>query len=113
MIESITISENVVATPTKERFSEEKEAPRGEKQVEKQSETVESSQVTELVAEIKREMIRNVDLQFAVHEETGRVVVTVIEESTGQVIREIPPSEVLKLAASLEKTIGIIFDQKG
>ena len=113
MIESITIPENSVATPNKVRFSDVKEAPRGEKQAEKQPITPESSQMSELVADIKNEMIRNVGLQFAVNEDTGRVVVTVIDESTGKVIREIPPSEVLKLAASLDKTIGIIFDQKG
>ena len=113
MIESITISENSVASHNKLRFSEVKEAPRGGKGVEKQPETLESSQRSELVADIQREMIRNVGLQFAVNEETGRVVVTVIDESTGQVIREIPPSEVLKLAASFGKAIGIIFDQKG
>lgn len=113
MIESITISENSVPKPNTASFSDVREAPRGEKHVEKQAETLESSQVSELVAEIKSEMIRNVDLQFNVHEDTGRVVVTVIDESTGKVIREIPPEEVLKLAASFEKTIGIIFDQKG
>ena len=113
MIEAITISENRVATPSKASFSEVREAPRGVKEVEKQPETAESSQLSELIAEIKHEMIRDVGLQFNVHEDTGRVVVTVIEESTGQVIREIPPSEVLKLAASFEKTVGIIFDQKG
>jgi len=113
MIESLTISEKSVATPNTVRFSEEKDAPRGGKQAEKQPETLESSQMSELVADIKNQMIRNVGLQFVVHEDTGRVVVTVIDESTGQVIREIPPSEVLKLAASLDKSIGIIFDQKG
>ena len=113
MIESLTISEKSVATPNTVKISEVKEAPRGGKQAEKQPNTVESSQISELVADIKNEMIRNVGLHFVVHEDTGRVVVTVIDESTGQVIREIPPSEVLKLAARLDKTIGIIFDQKG
>lgn len=113
MIESITISENSVAKPNTVRFSEEKDAPRGGKPAEEQPNTSESSQMSELVADIKNEMIRNVGLQFVVHEDTGRVVVTVIDESTGEVIREIPPSEVLKLAASIDKAIGIIFDQKG
>ena len=113
MIESLTITENSVAKPDTGKFSEAKKAPRGEKQAEKQPETVESSQMSELVADIKNEMIRNVNLQFVVHEDIGRVVVTVIDESTGKVIREIPPSEVLKLAENIDKAIGIIFDQKG
>ena len=113
MIGAITISENRVATPNKASFSELKEAPRGGKEVEKQSEAMELSQLSELIAEIKHEMIRDVGLRFNVDKDTGSVVVTVIEKSTGQVIREIPPSEVLKLVASIERTIGIIFDQKG
>ena len=113
MIESLTISEKSVGTPNTVRFSEAKEAPRGEKQAEKQPITLDSSQMSELVADIKNEMIRNVNLQFVVHEDIGRVVVTVIDESTGKVIREIPPSEVLKLAENIDKMIGIIFDQKG
>lgn len=113
MIDPITISENSVAAPDTFKFSEVKEAPQGGKQAEEQSNTVESSQLSELVADIKHAMIRNVNLQFVVHEDTGRVVVSVIDESTGKVIREIPPKEVLRLAASFERTIGIIFDQKG
>ena len=113
MIGAITISENRVATPNKASFSEVKDAPRGGKEVEKQPEAIELSQLSEFIAEMKQELIRDVGLQFNVDKDTGCVVVTVIEESTGQVIREIPPSQVLKLVASMEKTIGIIFDQKG
>ena len=113
MIESLTISENSVAKPNTVRISEVKEASREGKPAEKQPITFESSQMSELVADIRNEMIRNVNLQFVVHEDIGRVVVTVIDESTGKVIREIPPSEVLKLAENIDKTIGIIFDQKG
>ena len=113
MIDPITISENKVATPSKASSTEIKGAPQGRKAVEKPPQPSESSQLSEIVSEIKHEMIRDVGLQFNVHEDTGRVVVTVVEESTGQVIREIPPSQVLKLVASMEKTIGIIFDQKG
>jgi flagellar protein FlaG len=113
MIESLTISENSVARPETGKFSEAKEAPRGVKQAEKQSITLESAKMSELVADIKNEMIRNVSLQFVVREDIGRVVVTVIDESTGEVIREIPPPEVLKLAENIDKAIGTIFDQKG
>jgi flagellar protein FlaG len=58
-------------------------------------------------------MIHNVDLQFSVHESSGRVMVIVKEASTGQVIREIPPREILNLAAKLDEMIGLIFDERG
>jgi uncharacterized FlaG/YvyC family protein len=40
-------------------------------------------------------------------------MVTVKDETTGDVIRQIPPAEILDLATRLEEMIGLIFDQKG
>jgi flagellar protein FlaG len=39
-------------------------------------------------------------------------MVTVVNEDTGEVIREIPSRELLDLAAKLEEAIGLIFDKK-
>jgi len=74
-----------------------------------------SSDLAKLSADIQKNlnMIHNVDLQFSVHESTGQVMVTVRDESTGDVIREIPPREMLNLAAKLESMIGLIFDLNG
>ena len=68
-----------------------------------------------MVADLQNnlKMISNVDLQFSVHEASGEIMVTVRNEDTGKVIREIPPSETLNLAAKIDEMIGIIFDQKG
>jgi flagellar protein FlaG len=58
-------------------------------------------------------MIHDVDLNFSIHESSGRIMVTVKEASTGQVIREIPPRELLNLAAKLDEMMGLIFDERG
>lgn len=58
-------------------------------------------------------LIHQVHLQFSVHEGSGQMVVTVTDARTGEVIREIPPSEVLNLAARLDEMIGLLFDQVG
>jgi flagellar protein FlaG len=58
-------------------------------------------------------LIHNVDLQFSVHDSSGRVMVTVKDATTGQVIREVPPSDILNLAAKLDEMIGLIFDERG
>jgi flagellar protein FlaG len=59
------------------------------------------------------QLIHQVELQFSVNEASGRTVVTVTDAQTGEVIREIPPSEQLKLAARLDEMIGLLFDQVG
>jgi flagellar protein FlaG len=57
--------------------------------------------------------LNDVDLHFSVNQSSGTIMVTVTEESSGKVIREIPSSESLQLAAKMDEMIGMIFDKKG
>ena len=50
------------------------------------------------------------DLQFSVDQETGRTVVTVRDSSTGEVIRQIPDIEALRIAQSLGSHPGTLLD---
>lgn len=72
-------------------------------------------ELKELVADVQKNInwIADVDLQFSVHEASGKVMVTVRDKSTGQVVREIPPSEFLDLSVRIEQMIGLIFNEKG
>lgn len=49
------------------------------------------------------------DLRFSVDEETGRTVVKVLDSRSGEVIRQIPPEEMLALAEDLERLQGLLF----
>ena len=57
--------------------------------------------------------MNDVDLQFSVHEASGRVVIKVSEGSTGKLIRVIPSQEVLNLAAKFDDMVGLLMDKKG
>lgn len=50
------------------------------------------------------------DLQFSVDQESGRTVVTVRDRSTGEVIRQIPDAEALRIAQSIGKQPGALLD---
>ena len=56
--------------------------------------------------------ISDVNLAFSVHEDTGRIKVSVTDKNTGELIREIPPEQVLNLMDKLDEMMGILFDQK-
>ena len=68
----------------------------------------------DLLHEVENEiqMMRNVGIQFSVHEPTGRTIIRVVDKETEDLIREIPPEEFLDLAAKLDEMIGILFDKK-
>jgi flagellar protein FlaG len=50
------------------------------------------------------------NLQFSVDQETGRTVVTVRDSSTGEIIRQIPDAEALRIAQSLDNQLGTLLN---
>lgn len=50
-------------------------------------------------------------LKFNVNSDSGKVVVKVVNNSTGEIIREIPTEEVQKLQAHLATQQGLLFDK--
>ena len=55
---------------------------------------------------------RNIGLEFSVHDATGRIQVTVFDKDTGDMIREVPPDQVLDLMVKIDEMLGVVFDQK-
>jgi flagellar protein FlaG len=115
LTESITVSEKSVAPPAPAVRSSGNEKAREGAADKKAAEPQDLSHVTEIVADAQQslDMIQNIDLQFSIHEATGTSMVTVRDESSGKVVREIPPSEILNLAARLDAMVGLIFNQNG
>jgi len=80
----------------------------------KEENSADLSRMKDVVIDLQNKMrvLHNVNLNFSVHSASGKVMVTVVDEDMGEVIREIPSRELLDLAAKLEETIGLIFDKK-
>ena len=124
-VEPITISVDNLSSIARARLPTEREITRIDRkkvnaegdaeEAVKVEKYLDSSRMTELVADVQENlnMVYDVDLQFSIHEASGELMVTVIDASTGEVIREVPPSEILELASKIEEMIGLIFDQRG
>ena len=61
------------------------------------------SNIQDFVQHIQR------NLSFALDESSGRVVVKVTDAESGELIRQIPSEEVLKLAESLSEARSLLF----
>lgn len=57
------------------------------------------------------DMVTGHKLQFNVNSETNRVVVTVVNASTNEVIRQIPSEDIQKIQARMKHAIGVLFDE--
>lgn len=53
-----------------------------------------------------------VRLSFQLHEASGRMMVRVINEETGEVIKEIPPKEILDTVARIMEFVGLLLDRR-
>jgi len=61
--------------------------------------------------EMMRENSRN--LNFSMDETTDRVVITVKNANTGEVVRQIPDATFLRVAHNLENLKGVLHNQSG
>ena len=57
------------------------------------------------------EMVGGNKLQFSVNKELGSVVVSIVDSSTNQVIKQIPSEDMQKLKLRIRKAIGSMFDE--
>lgn len=52
------------------------------------------------------------ECQFSYHEETKRISIKVLDQESGEVIREIPPEKTLDMIARTLELAGILVDEK-
>ncbi|MBJ9975439.1 flagellar protein FlaG [Pseudomonas sp. S75] len=64
------------------------------------------SQIEEFMKQTQRK------LQFSTDEESGKIVVKVVASETGELIRQIPSEEALRIAHSLSDVKSVLFDAK-
>lgn len=53
------------------------------------------------------------NLQFRIHDESGRVQVKVVDKETKEVIREIPPEQMLDIAAQIKEMLNSLHEMVG
>jgi flagellar protein FlaG len=54
----------------------------------------------------------NKSLQFRLDESTGRMIVSICDSETGEVIRQVPGEEALRIAQDLENRLSGMLDEK-
>lgn len=52
------------------------------------------------------------DLKFEIHESSERMMVEVINMDNNEVIKEIPPREVLDMIGRIKEMVGLLIDEK-
>lgn len=84
-----------------------------------------SGEAVEQSSEVKRDQLRTAvsdlqdfvqsvrrDINFNLDDESGRVVINVTEASSGDIIRQLPSEEALRLSESLSEIRSLLFEAK-
>jgi len=91
---------------------QESTSEQGRYEVEKATD-VSPDKVKKAVEEINQKIRpTRTSCQFSYHEETNRISIKVIDDSTDEVIREIPPEKTLDMIAKTLELEGILVDEK-
>lgn len=54
----------------------------------------------------------NLSFRFVLHEELERYIFQIVDLDKNEVVKEIPPSEMLDLTVKINKLIGLLLDDK-
>ncbi|MDQ7062688.1 MAG: flagellar protein FlaG [candidate division KSB1 bacterium] len=75
--------------------------------------TITSETIEKVVQETNRalEQFKNKQISFFVDKKSGKQGVRIIDTETKKVIKQIPPEEMLKLAARIKEQIGALIDE--
>ncbi|HYQ52803.1 MAG TPA: flagellar protein FlaG [Pseudomonas sp.] len=72
-----------------------------------------TAKVKSAVAEIEKFLKASQrNLEFSTDEESGKIVVKVIASDSGELIRQLPSEEALRIAHSLSDVNSVLFDAK-
>lgn len=115
LIESVSGSVKNVTPPVQAEIAVARGPVSNNREGPKEENRPEFTDIVNRVADAQKNLniMHDKNLNFSVHKASGQVMVTVTDETTGEVIREIPSSELLNLAAKLDEMVGILFDQRG
>lgn len=72
---------------------------------------IKPEQVTEAVDQIQQfTQTLTQNLKFSIDEDTGKMVIKIVDAQTQEVIRQMPSEEAIKIASALGKIQGLLFN---
>ena len=90
-------------------------APKAEQPVKAQSAPTAptAAELKQAVKELQQKtQVTSPDLQFSIDEDTGRTVIKITDATTKEVIRQIPPAEVIRLNKELDRMQGLLLHKQ-
>lgn len=106
---SVALAEQVDKTTKVVENAQEKGQAGGDQQGRDQQAV--NEQIRKAVEKLNKNMA-NSEAVFGIHEDTNRVTIKIIDKSTKEVLKELPPEKTLDMIAKVWEMAGILVDEK-
>lgn len=71
-----------------------------------------NEQIKKAVEQLNKKMASRSEAVFGIHEETNRVTIKIVDKTTRETIKELPPEKTLDMIAKVWEMAGILVDEK-
>jgi flagellar protein FlaG len=119
MLDKITIANNLSADAQLKPVEKVESVPQAkavtpEKQDQHQQQGQQSREKTEKVIESMNDFLKasNSHLKFEFHDDLQEYYVTLVDNKTNEIIREIPSKKLLDMYAAMTEYVGLLVDKK-
>ncbi|WP_456392061.1 flagellar protein FlaG [Persephonella sp.] len=106
-------SQNVEALDRKQAQRVQQEQSQQQIQKQEQRQAVPQEVLKEAINNLNKKLeMLNSQLKVETDEDTGMRVIKIVDKETNEVIRQIPPEVMLKIAKYLDEVAGLLFNEK-
>ena len=78
-----------------------------EEQIEQDNE-----KVMKAISEMNKKMTSNTEAVFGIHEDTNRITIKLVDRTTKETIKELPPEKTLDMIAKVWEMAGMLVDER-
>ena len=100
---------------TESRVQQKNEAGQSAFEITERQQDTPETNITDALKKAVEDINKNAgnsEAQFAVHEETNRIMIKIVDKSTKEVIKEFPPEKTLDLIAKAWELAGLTVDER-
>lgn len=99
--------------PVTQKTNASDNQPQQRNSIDKAEKPVDEKSVSEAAGKMNKLLEgTNRRCEISVHEKTHEIMVKVIDDATGEVIREVPPKKILDMIANMLEMAGLIVDER-
>lgn len=77
-----------------------------------EQQSADNEQIRKAVEQLNKKISSHSEAVFGIHEATNRVTIKIVDKTTKEVIKEIPPEKTLDMIAKVWEIAGILVDEK-